>query len=97
MSNIGEQISLLEADLKTLDAIEIQKNENLNVEEVLSWFKKQLDKSSQNLSKTEKQKIVRFLIEEITIGKESIKIKHCIPLAMSSKNESPLCYVSLAR
>ena len=54
MSNIGEQISLLEADLKTLDAIEIQKNENLNVEEVLSWFKKQLDKSSQNLSKTEK-------------------------------------------
>lgn len=90
MKGIAQQISDLESDLRAIDAVEIQHNEQLNIKEALEHFQKQINKNSETLNVTEKQKIVRLLIDEVVIGKESIKIKHCIPLNISSRENSLL-------
>ena len=49
-----------------------------------------INKSSNNLEISEKQKILRLLIDEIILDDDEVLIKHSIPLNKSVEEKCPL-------
>lgn len=90
MEKIRKKITELKTDLKTVNLLREQEEREIDVKATLERLDDKLTKSHDTLSVTEKQKVVRLLIEEIVIGKESIKIKHCIPSNLKMTQNSPL-------
>ena len=61
----------------------------------IETFLGRLNQSVEKLSSAERQKILRVLVKQITVGKETIIVHHSIPVttvAGTEKSESyPLC------
>ena len=91
MKNLSEQVKSLETSLKAIEAYELNSSSNIDIKEALKWFQDRLEESSNKISTTEKRKIIRMLIDEIVVGNNSVKIKHCIPLNLNSRKNSLLC------
>lgn len=53
----------------------------------LAKFAESINNSSTSLSVEEKQRVVRALIDEIVIYKDSIKIRHCIPMSKNFQED----------
>jgi len=66
-----------------LQAITDQANDRaafLRLAETLTAFLTRLRSAAENLSVTERQKIVRLLVKEILVGEDTITIRHSIPI-----------------
>jgi len=87
MEKIKKKMEELEKELETISARRGEYERNIDFRASLEYLEKRLTASPNELSLTDKQKVIRLLIDEIVIGKESITIKHCIP---SSKNQNSL-------
>lgn len=83
----------LEADLKKIKELEVEREREIDIKASLEYLEKKLVASSTELPAKEKQKVVRLLIEEIVISDELIQIKHCIPPRGGEVQNSPLCSV----
>jgi hypothetical protein len=95
MEKIKKRIGELEIDLNSITTWEKDFEKNIDFKATLEYLEKRLITSSEDLSITDKQKVVRLLIEEVVIGKDSIKIRHCIPSAQKTGQDSLLscvCY-----
>jgi hypothetical protein len=49
-----------------------------------------LKQSARNLSVADKQKIVRLLVKEIIVEKDTIIVRHCIPLTSHAEPKEQL-------
>ena len=94
MEKIRKKAEGLETDLKAINALKEEHEKNIDFRATLEYLENRLTASSNDLSITDKQKIVRLLIEEVVISKESITIKHCIPSDLRATQNSPLSGVS---
>ena len=89
MEKIRKRIDDVEKELVVLNIQRVNCERNIDFKATLEHLEKRVARSSEELSIAEKQKVIRLLIEEIIIGKECIRIKHCIPSSLKDQN-SPL-------
>lgn len=91
MHSLNQRMQQVERELGVIET-QISDNEKIRDNLItLEKFAESLDFSSENLSIEEKQRVVRALIYEILIYKDSIKIRHCIPKGKDSDSRSEKC------
>jgi site-specific DNA recombinase len=84
MPSLRQREKTLRAEL---EAIADQINDRANfmrLAETLTAFLDRLHGAADTLDVIERQKIVRLIVKEILIGDDSIVIRHCIPVGLSS-------------
>jgi site-specific DNA recombinase len=91
MNKLSKQQSALEQEASKIEAEHMQQEKAVYLKESLQSVLNRLEASSQSLDIKAKQRILRLIVDEIVIGTNSIKIKHCIPIRASSN--SLLCQV----
>ncbi len=69
----------LNSELQNLEAQQIDRKQLLQVSENIENLVGRLRQKANSLDVRERQKILRILVKEILIGKETIKIRHSIP------------------
>jgi len=75
---------------KELDGLNMQVLEQSRLAEInpsMERFLEHIKASAQNLTVTDKQKIVRLLVKDVVIGPDSITINHSIPLAQHPEGQ----------
>ena len=78
-----QQRSIL-SELNALHSFELDRESQLALAATVDQFLLRLREGAQSLSLVERQRIVRLLIREIRIGKESVTICHSIPVGSAS-------------
>ena len=58
----------------------------------METFLSRLNETVQNMSCAEKQKVLRTVVKQITVGKERITIHHSIPLGAGCGSADPSSY-----
>lgn len=76
---LTRQRSIL-SELKALQTFELDRESQLTLAATVEQFLARLREGAQALSLVERQRIVRLLIREVRIGKESVTICHSIPV-----------------
>jgi site-specific DNA recombinase len=74
----------LQAELRSVDAINADQQTYLRLAENIEGFLERLRSTADTLDVIERQKILRLLVKEIVIYKETIKIKHSIPVTCAA-------------
>lgn len=87
MQNLNKQKDKLEKALESHKASEIMLKSHQEILMTLDQCVAKINKSSMTLEISEKQKILRLLIDEIIIGDDDVLIKHSIPLNKAIKGE----------
>ena len=77
----------LKLELQSLESAAGEEQKYLRIADSLSAFLSLLRSQAETLQVIERQKIIRLLVKEIMIGKETITIRHSIPMA----KEDPKC------
>ncbi len=97
MPSLRQREQALRAELQ---AIADQANDRANflrLAETLSAFLARLRGAADTLDVIERQRIVRLIVKEILIGEDSIVIRHCIPVGLSSPPDSGSSTLKRAR
>jgi site-specific DNA recombinase len=97
IEKLNRRKNLLEADLRLINTLKIQREINRDPVKMLKEYAECLEKASIELSMVEKRKLVRLLVEEVVIRPREIKIKHCVPIPVQSEQKSPLLEDDLSR
>ena len=87
MQNLNKEKDKLEKTLENHKASEIMKNSHNEILMTLEQCVDRINESSDTLEISEKQKILRLLIDEIIVDDTEVLIKHSIPLNKSVKEE----------
>lgn len=80
MPELRKREATLKSELRSLEAAEVDQQAFLQLANNLEDFLGRLRESSKELSVIERQKILRLLVKEILVDKETIKVKHSIPV-----------------
>ena len=80
----------LQAELRSLEAISADQQTFLRLAGNIDGFLGRLRSAADTLVVTERQKILRLVVKEILIHKESIKIRHSIPITSTKEPSRPL-------
>jgi site-specific DNA recombinase len=70
----------LQAELRSLEASNADQRTYLRLAENIEGFLERLRSTADTLDVIERQQILRLLVKEILIYKETIKIRHSIPV-----------------
>lgn len=79
MPDLRRQEQALHAELFSLTEAAADQSRYLRLVETLAQFRERLRARADSLEVGERQKILRLLIKEILVGKETITIRHSIP------------------
>ena len=93
MEKIRTQIDYLNQEIKKTEERQQQEEKIMEFKHSLEYLKERIKESSK-LSIEDKQKVIRLLVEEVVIDKDSITIKHCVPANLGSKNGPLRCACS---
>jgi site-specific DNA recombinase len=74
----------LTSDLQNLEAQQIDRQQLLEIAENMENLLSQLRQNAKQLDIKERQRILRTVVKEILIGKDTIKIRHSIPISKPS-------------
>ena len=77
------------AELQSLEARMIDQERASRLAGNLEQFLGRLRQSAKSLSVTDRQRILRWVVKEILVGRETLTIKHSIPTGDSDPSESP--------
>ena len=92
---IKKKIGALEQEQQNLNLRAVEDKRWIELSNSMETFLSRLNETTQKMTALEKQKVVRTLVKQITVGKDLITIHHSIPVgaaAGSSGNASyPLC------
>jgi site-specific DNA recombinase len=85
---LRKKIGALEKERQSasLRTIEDQRWTEINVS--LEGFLTRLNERVENLSEQERQKIVRLLVKQIDVGKETLTLHHCIPVDSANTSQT---------
>src|SRR3974377_1245126 len=84
MPELRKQQRADEAELQSLEMTAVDPNRNLRLVETLAEFRTRLRARGNVLEVTERQRVVRLLVQEILVGRDNITIRHSIPMPTSS-------------
>jgi len=92
---LKKKIATLEKELQNLKTQAVEDERWVEMRHSMEVFLSQLNQSAEKLSVAERQKVLRLLVKEIVVGKDTITIHHSIPVASGSAIEKipsyPLC------
>ena len=80
MPMLRKRREALQAELRSLEAINTDKQTYLRLAENIEGFLERLRSTADTLDVIERQQILRLLVKEILIYKETVKIRHSIPV-----------------
>src|SRR5438270_795136 len=78
----------IEAELQSLEMTAVDQTRNLRLVETLAQFRTRLCPRGNVLEVTERQRVVRLLVQEILVGGDNITIRHSIPMPASSPDSN---------
>ena len=84
MPELRRQQRTIEAELQSLEMTAVDPTRNLRLVETLAEFRTRLRARGNVLKVTERQRVVRLLVQEILVSGENITIRHSIPMPASS-------------
>jgi hypothetical protein len=88
MPELRKQQRAIEAELQSLEMTTIDQTRNLRLVETLAQFRTRLRARGNVLEVTERQRVVRLLVQEILVGGDNITIRHSIPMPASSPDSN---------
>lgn len=90
MDNLNQRAKQVDKELSLIESYSFNEERIKQSQLTLERFAERLNNSSTELTIEEKQNVIRSLIDEIVIEEDSIKIKHCIPVASENRQNCPL-------
>ncbi len=90
MPTLKKREQTLQSELQSLKSATDEQQKYLHIADSLSAFLSLLRGRAETLQVTDKQKIIRLLVKEILIGKETITIRHSIPMTNIDPKFKPL-------
>jgi site-specific DNA recombinase len=88
MPELRKQQQAIEAELQSLEMTTIDQTRNLRLVETLAQFRTRLRARGNVLEVTERQRVVRLLVQQILVGGDNITIRHSIPMPASSPDSN---------
>jgi len=88
MPELRKQDQAVQAELQSLETVTGDQTKYLRLLETLADFHARLRARAETLDITERQKVLRLLVKEILVGRETITIRHSIRIPDSSPNPS---------
>lgn len=83
----------LTAELQNLDAQQVSQDYLATLAGHMEQFVAQLRENAKKLDVLERQRILRILVKEILIGKNTVKIRHSIPVPKTPSGREPPGYL----
>ena len=80
MPELRRQQQALDSELQSLQMAAQDQSQYLHLVQSLNQFRDRLRAQAEKLDVLERQKILRLLVREVVVGKDSITIRHCIRL-----------------
>jgi len=80
MPELRKQQQAVQAERQSLEAASADQAHCLRLAETLTGFCAQLRLRADTLEVSERQKILRLLVQEILVGKDTLTIRHSIPI-----------------
>jgi site-specific DNA recombinase len=81
---LRKQQQAVESELQSIEMAAVTQDKYLRLVESLADFRERFCARADTLDITERQKILRLLAKEVLVGKDSITIRHSIPISRSS-------------
>ena len=95
MPELKKKIAAQEKELQTLQMRAVEDQRWAELTNSLESFLDRLNQSAKTLSAAERQKILRLVVKQIDVGKETITVHHCIPVIPESEvvksSSYPVC------
>ena len=88
MPELRKQDQAIQAELQSLEAAANDQTKYLRLVETLDDFHTRLHERAATLNVTERQKVLRLLVKDILVGRETITIRHSIRMPHSEPNPS---------
>lgn len=92
---IRKRIGALEQEQKHLQLRAVEDQRWIELSHSLESFLTRLNETAQNMSVLERQRVLRTLVKQITVGKDSITMHHSIPVGTAGRKPEaasyPLC------
>ena len=89
LPNLRKRSEALQAELRNLEATAVDQQTFLRLAENIGNFLERLRCNADTLDVSERQKILRLVVKEILVHKETIKIKHSIPITGTTTPSGP--------
>ncbi len=89
MRELRKRDKTVQSELNALEAATEDQQAYLRLADSLEDFLSRLRISAETLSVTERQKIVRLLVKEILVDRDTITIRHSIPVTVARSELSP--------
>jgi site-specific DNA recombinase len=81
---LRKQQQAVQSELESLETVAANQSKYLRLVENLADFRGRLRARADTLDISERQKILRLLAKEVLVGKDTITIRHSIPISRSS-------------
>jgi len=88
MPELRKQQQAVQTELQSLETVATDPAQCLRLVESLADFRRRLQMRADTLEATEQQKILRLLVKEISVGKETLTIRHSIRIPTGSSDPS---------
>jgi site-specific DNA recombinase len=85
---LRKQQQVIEAELQSLEMAAVDRTRHLRLVETLAELRTRLRARGNVLEVAERQRIVRLLVQEVLVGRDSITIRHSIPMPTSSPDSN---------
>ena len=89
LPNLRKRSEALQAELRSLEATAADQQTFLHLADNIGNFLERLRRNSDTLDVIERQKILRLVVKEILVHKETIKIKHSVPITGATTPSGP--------
>jgi site-specific DNA recombinase len=89
MPDLRKQQLATDAELTSLETAATDRTQYVRLNETLAGFRQRVRARGESLSVTERQKILRLLVKEVLVGKQTITIRHSIRIAGRAVDTDP--------
>jgi site-specific DNA recombinase len=93
MPELRQQEQAIQGELQSLEAAATDQTKYLRLVETLANFRTRLSAHADALDITERQKVLRLLVKEVLVGRDTLTIRHSIPVLQATHpdpNSAPL-------
>ena len=94
---LKKKIAVIQKELQSLNMRAVEEDRWIELGNSIETFLHRLNQSVEKLSSAEQQKILRVLIKQISVGKETITVHHSIPVTAVSGIEKSESYPQCTR
>jgi hypothetical protein len=89
---IKKKIGALEQEQQNLNLRAVEDQRWIELSNSMESFLGRLSETAQKMSALEKQKVLRTMVKQITVGKDTISIHHSIPVGAGLGSAKPASY-----